>query len=125
MLFPPGAINHRIPPGMPVEHAALVEPLACALHAVERGDIHLDDVVVVAGMGPIGLCMLQVARLMGPNMVIALDARSRRLEAARALGADLAVNVEQEDPVKAVRRHTGGSGCDVYIEAAGSPGAVR
>lgn len=124
MVFPAGALNHRIPPGIRIEHAALTEPLACAIHAVERGDIHLDDVVVIAGMGPIGLCMLQVARLTGPKLLVATDVRPLRLEAALALGADLVVNVQEEDPVRTVKQLTGGYGCDVFIEAAGSPDAV-
>jgi 2-desacetyl-2-hydroxyethyl bacteriochlorophyllide A dehydrogenase len=125
MLYPANAINHRVPPELNVEHAALIEPLACAIHAVERGYIQLDDTVVIAGMGPIGLCMLQVARLQNPGMLIATDIRPQRLEAALKLGADIAINVKEEDPVDIVRQHTGGYGCDVFIEAAGSADAVQ
>jgi threonine dehydrogenase-like Zn-dependent dehydrogenase len=122
--FPAGALNYRVPSDIQPEHAALIEPLACAIHAVERGDIQLEDVVVIAGMGPIGLCMLQVARLKGPGVLIALDLQPSRLALARELGADLALNPAQEDVVRRVLGLTEGYGCDVYIEASGAGPAV-
>jgi threonine dehydrogenase-like Zn-dependent dehydrogenase len=124
MRFPAGSIVHRVPADMPPEQAALIEPAACAIHAVERGDIQLDDVVVIAGMGPIGICMLQTARLKGPRMLIALDLQPSRLSLARKLGADLALNPAEEDVVARVLELTGGYGCDVYIEASGAGPAV-
>ena len=62
MVFPAGSVNHRIPKDLTIEEAALVEPMACAVHAVQRGEIQLGDTVVIAGMGPIGLGMVQVAK---------------------------------------------------------------
>ena len=67
MRIPANARVHLIPPGMPLEDAAIIEPLACAIHAVNRGEIQLDDVVVIAGAGPIGLMMVQVAHLKTPR----------------------------------------------------------
>ena len=125
MKFPAGALNYKVPPTVPDDQAALIEPLACAIHAVERGEIKLGDVVVIAGMGPIGLCMLQVARLQSPGLLIALDAKPDRVELARKLGADLALNVTQEDVIARVLDLTDGYGCDVYIEATGHPAAVH
>jgi threonine dehydrogenase-like Zn-dependent dehydrogenase len=125
MRFPAGALNYKVPRSVPDDQAALIEPLACAIHAVERGEIRLGDVVVIAGMGPIGACMLQVARLQSPGLLIALDARADRVERARRLGADLAIDVTQEDAVQRVLGLTGGYGCDVYIEATGHPAAVN
>ncbi|MCD6289675.1 MAG: alcohol dehydrogenase catalytic domain-containing protein [Anaerolineae bacterium] len=124
MRFPANAINYKVPEEIPPEHAALIEPLACAIHAVERGDIQLGDVVVIAGMGPIGLCMLQVARQKGPGMLIALDMKPKRLALARQLGADLVIDVSQGDAVQQVLDLTDGYGCDVYIEATGAGPAV-
>jgi threonine dehydrogenase-like Zn-dependent dehydrogenase len=122
--FPAGALNYKVPPETVPEHAALVEPLACAIHAVERGDIQLGDVVVVAGMGPIGLCMLQIARLKTPGALIALDLQPKRLALAKRLGADLALNPAEHDVVAHVLALTEGYGCDVYIEASGAGPAV-
>ena len=124
MRFPANAINHRVPKEIPPVQAALIEPLACAIHAVERGNIQLGDVVVVAGMGPIGLCMLQVARLQGPGRLIALDMKPKRLALAKQLGADLAVNVGEGTALQQVLDLTDGYGCDVYIEATGAGPAV-
>jgi threonine dehydrogenase-like Zn-dependent dehydrogenase len=125
MRFPAGALNYKVPADIQPVHAALVEPLACAIHAVERGDIQLGDVVVIAGMGPIGMCMLQIARLKHPGLLIALDLQADRLALARELGADLALNPREEDVVARVLELTGGYGCDVYIEASGAGAAVR
>jgi threonine dehydrogenase-like Zn-dependent dehydrogenase len=122
--FPAEAINHRVPSDVKPEHAALVEPLACAIHAVERGEVQLGDMVVIAGMGPIGLCMLQIARLKSPALLVALDLQPKRLAVARELGADLALNPQEDDVVERVLGLTDGYGCDVYIEATGAGAAV-
>jgi threonine dehydrogenase-like Zn-dependent dehydrogenase len=124
MKFPAGAINHKVPSEVKPEHAALVEPLACAIHAVERGEIQLGDVVVIAGMGPIGLCMLQVARLKSPAVLIALDPQEHRFQLARELGADMVLNPAKEDVIQRVLQLTDGYGCDVYIEATGAEAGV-
>ena len=124
MKFPVQAINYRVPSEVKPEHAALAEPLACGIHAVERGEIQLGDVVAIAGMGPIGLCMLQVARLKSPGLLVALDLQPKRLALARELGADLALSPREEDVVAHVLDLTDGYGCDVYIEASGAGPAV-
>jgi threonine dehydrogenase-like Zn-dependent dehydrogenase len=124
MKFPAGAINYRVPSSLLPEHATLVEPLACAIHAVERGEIQLGDVVVIAGMGPIGLCMLQVAKLRGPRLVVAVDPQQHRLQLASDLGADVAVSPVDEDAVRRIMELTDGYGCDVYIEATGAAEGV-
>lgn len=122
--FPKGSIIHKVPKELPDEYGALIEPLSCAIHAVERGEIQLGDTVVISGMGPIGLMMLQVAKLKNPGLLIALDTRDFRLEVAQKLGADIVINVAKEDAVKKVKELTDGYGCDVYIEASGYPKSV-
>jgi len=126
MRIPRTAIVHKIPPELPLEDAAIIEPLACAIHAVTRGDIQLDDVVVIAGVGPIGLMMVQVAKLKTPRRLIAIDMVPERLELARRYGADVVIDPKRDDALKIVRDLTDGYGCDVYIEATGAPsGAVQ
>lgn len=125
MRFPANAINHKVPKDIPAAQAALIEPLACGIHAVERGDIQLGDTVAIAGMGPIGLCMLQVARQKGPGLLIALDAKPKRLELARKLGADLAIDVREGNAIQRALELTDGYGVDVYIEATGAGPAVN
>jgi threonine dehydrogenase-like Zn-dependent dehydrogenase len=124
MLFPRNAVNHKVPASIPLAHAAYIEPLACAIHAVQRGQIEFDDIVVIAGAGPLGLGMIAAARLKHPRMLIALDPIEERLVVARACGADLTLNPTRTDVVGEVRSLTNGYGCDVYIEAAGHPSAV-
>jgi threonine dehydrogenase-like Zn-dependent dehydrogenase len=125
MLFPRGALNHKVPKSIPPEHAVFIEPLACSIHAVQRGNIEFQDVVVIAGAGPLGLGMVAAARLKSPMLLISLDLDDKRLEAARACGADLGLNPAKVDVIDEVRKLTGGYGCDVYIEATGQPAAVE
>jgi erythritol/L-threitol dehydrogenase len=124
MRIPANARVHRIPPELSLEEAAIIEPLACAIHAVNRGDIQLDDVVVIAGAGPIGLMMVQVARLKTPRKLIVIDMVAERLELATRYGADVVIDPAHEDVLATVRRLTRGYGCDVYIEATGATGGV-
>lgn len=124
LKYPRGSLVHKVPADMPDKVAAMIEPLSCAIHAVQRGKIELGDTVVIAGMGPLGLCMLQVAKLKNPGQLIVLDARDSRLEVAKKLGADMTINVAREDAVKKVLQLTGGYGCDVYLEATGVPAGV-
>ena len=69
--------------------------------------------------------MVAAARLKNPRLLIALDLNPRRLEIARACGADLTLNPETVDVVNEVRALTDGYGCDVYIEATGHPAVVE
>ena len=125
MLFPANAINYKVPKTIPLHHAAFIEPLGCSIHAVERGDIQFQDVVVIAGAGPLGLGMIAAAKLKGPSLLIALDLHDDRLEVARKAGADLGINPSKTDAIDEVRKLTEGYGCDVYIEATGHPKAVE
>jgi threonine dehydrogenase-like Zn-dependent dehydrogenase len=125
MKFPKEAINHRVPNDLPLEKAVLVEPYACSVHAVNRGNIQLDDVVVLAGAGTLGLGMVGAIRLKNPSKLIVLDTRAERLELARRFGADLTLDPLTQDVVGIVKELTGGYGCDVYIEATGHPKGVE
>ena len=125
MKFPHGALNYKVPASIPPAHAAFIEPLACSIHAVQRGEIQLDHVVVIAGAGPLGLGMIAAARLKNPRLLIAIDLNNQRLNVAKACGADLVLNPQHTQVVQAVLDLTDGYGCDVYIEATGHPAAVQ
>ncbi|MGK0240536.1 MAG: threonine dehydrogenase-like Zn-dependent dehydrogenase [Candidatus Pelagisphaera sp.] len=125
MKFPRGAINYKVPQSIPAWQAAFIEPLGCGIHAVERGEISLGDVVVIAGCGPLGFGMIGAARLKNPRLLIAIDLNEDRLALARLCGADLTLNPNQVDVVDEVLSLTEGYGCDVYIEATGHPAAVK
>ena len=124
MLFSKDALVHKVSADLPPAHAAFAEPLSCALHAVERADIHFEDVVVVAGCGPIGLGMIAGAKSKNPKLVIGLDLAQDKLDLALECGADLVINIGQEDAVAKVKELTDGYGADVYIEGTGHPSAV-
>jgi threonine dehydrogenase-like Zn-dependent dehydrogenase len=124
MVFPAEAVVHKISPDLPAAHAAFAEPLACSLNAVERAGIGFEDVVVVAGVGPIGLGMVAGARRKNPRLVVAVDFDPRRLDVARACGADLTINAGEVDAIAEIHKLTDGYGCDVYLDAAGHPKSV-
>lgn len=124
MLVPSLARVHKISKDVKPEHAAFAEPLSCALHAVERGNIKFEDVVVVAGAGPIGLSALIGVRQKNPLKIIALDMSDDKLALAKKLGADVTINIAREDAVQKIKDMTDGYGADVYIECTGHPSAV-
>jgi erythritol/L-threitol dehydrogenase len=124
MVYPAGALVHKVSRDVPAAHAAFAEPLSCALHAVERAGINFGDVVVVAGCGPIGLGMVAGAAAKSPASVVALDASDAKLELARLCGADLTLNIAQTDVVATIKDMTDGYGADVYLEGTGHPSAV-
>ena len=124
MRFGPNSRVHKMPADISPEAGVLVEPLSCAIHAVERGEIQLGDTVVLAGAGTLGLLMLQIIKLKNPGRIVVQDVKPERLEMARQMGADVTVNVKEIDPVAKVKSLTGGYGADVFIEATGYAPAV-
>ncbi len=124
MVYAANARVHKISADLPPAHAAFAEPLSCALHAVERADIGFEDVVVVAGCGPIGLGMIAGSKSKNPKLVIGLDMAADKLALALECGADLVINIAEEDAVAKVKELTDGYGADVYLEGTGHPSAV-
>lgn len=104
--------------------AAVLEPLGIALHAVDLAKLHVADSVAILGAGPIGLLLLQVAKLAGAAPVYVIDQFPWRLELAQKYGA-VPVNFADVDPVQAVMQATGGRGVDVAIEAAWADHSVQ
>lgn len=124
MKFSKEGIHHKIPEGLTLEQAVLIEPLACAMHAVERAKIQHNDVVVISGLGAIGLGMVSVARKQQPRLIVGLDLRQKRLDKALKCGADIVLNPMEVNIGEEIRKLTDGYGCDVYIEASGSEKSV-
>jgi threonine dehydrogenase-like Zn-dependent dehydrogenase len=125
MRFPADALNYKVPKSIPLHHAVFIEPLACSIHAVERGELTYQDTVVIAGCGPLGLGMVAAAKMKSPERIIAVDLNDERLSLARRCGADIGLNPSKIDVIETVRELTDGYGCDVYIEATGFPKAVE
>jgi threonine dehydrogenase-like Zn-dependent dehydrogenase len=124
LKFPAQSRVYKVPDHLSQKHAAMIEPLACALHAVERGEIKLGDVVVQVGCGTLGLCMIAAERLKNPGLLIAIDLIDSRLALAKQFGADLILNPNRDDVIQVVRDLTEGYGCDVLIEATGNAEVV-
>ena len=125
MVYPSDALVHRVSPDVPPAHAAFAEPLSCSLHAVERAGIGFEDVVVVAGCGPIGLGMVAGAAARSPKAVVALDLAPHKLELAVRCGATHTVDVGRGTAQELVGSLTDGYGADVYLEGTGHPAAVQ
>jgi len=124
MKLPKGALIYKVDKSLPVEKAALIEPYACSKHAVDRGSVSNEDVVVVSGAGTLGLGMITYLRMKNPKKLVVMDMKDDRLELAKKFGADVVINPGKTDAVKAVMDMTDGYGCDVYIEATGHPSSV-
>jgi L-iditol 2-dehydrogenase len=118
---------HPVPEGTPLEHAALSEPLACALHAARRAPLTPGDRAVVLGAGPMGLLLLAALRDRhgGHISLAALDHHDHRLAQARAFGADVALNTAAEPAAVALRQAWGEAGADLAVEAVGTVAAHR
>jgi L-iditol 2-dehydrogenase len=117
-------VVHKVSKEIPAKLAAMIEPLSCSVHTVERAQIGFGDIVVIAGLGPIGLCKLQLAKLKHPKLLIGIDSRKKRLDLAKKLGADFVFNFEETDTVAEVLKLSGGYGCDIYIHNSGHPSGV-
>lgn len=114
---------HKIADHVSHDEAALAEPLACVLNALELSSVRLGDTVVIIGAGPIGCMIIEVARRMGATKVIIVQRSRPRLEMAKQFGADVYVCSSEEDAVARVREETAGLGADVILTACPSPQA--
>jgi L-iditol 2-dehydrogenase len=112
-----------IPDSVDDATAALLEPLGVAIHAVDLAHLHTGACAAILGAGPIGILILQLARLSGADPVFVIDRLPWRLDLARGFGG-IPVHFEQEDPVRRVLEHTGGLGADVVLEAAWGDASV-
>ena len=119
MLYPAGATVYKVPDALSDDAACYVEPLANAIHGVQRANIQFGDVVIVSGAGPIGMGMLQAARLKTPRTLILLNPGEAKRDLGRRLGADLAFHPNDPKLDEAVGDLTHGRGVDVYLEASG------
>ena len=114
----------KIDPRVPVEYASLLDPLGNALHTLLAGEIAAQTVAVL-GCGPIGLLAVAVARACGAARIFACEVKRQRLDLALRMGADLALNSREVDPVARVLEATGGLGVDVVLEMSGHPDAIH
>jgi L-iditol 2-dehydrogenase len=116
---------YELPAGVDPAAAAMAEPLACALHAVDDAGVGAGDTVAVLGGGPLGLLLLAAARMRGARVILA-GRRAERLDLARHWGADVVLDAaetgEGEAQAHAIRACTEGArGADVVFDAVGRP----
>lgn len=111
-----------LPPELPFEHAALTEPLACAVHGFEETGARAGDTFAVIGAGPLGLMFLRIASIAGCR-VIAVVKRPDQVASARRFGAEHVIQIaEGSDVVAETRALTeGGVGADVVVECVATP----
>jgi len=110
--------------GVPLDLAALAEPFSVALHGVSRAGPLLGKRVLVSGCGPIGCLAVAAARVHGAAEIVAVDVTDATLAVARAMGADLTINVAQD--AAWVQRYSADKGTfDVMLECSGNGQALR
>jgi threonine 3-dehydrogenase len=120
----PAICAHRTSTTIPPNVAAMLEPLGTSVRAVLEVQ-PAGETVAVIGCGPIGLFAVAAAKAVGAARVIATDVRAERLELAKAVGADLALNARQVQVLDAILQETGGVGVDAIVEASGSVPAIE
>ncbi|MBO0932394.1 galactitol-1-phosphate 5-dehydrogenase [Fibrella aquatilis] len=121
----PQHILYAIPEGVSFTQAALVEPVAVALHALSLTPLQVNESAVVVGAGMIGLFVIQALKLAGANPIIAIDLDDDRLDLAQKLGATHALRADAADVPEQVRALTHGRGADVAFEVVGIGATVQ
>ncbi len=116
---------HPLPDVLTFADGAMLEPLGVALHATDLGKLRAGMSVGVFGCGPIGLLVVQLARLSGAASVLATDRLPHRVDAAREAGAHHAFLARDGNEIDSIRSTTQGRGVDVAFEVAGDQGAVE
>ena len=135
MYVVPGSFLVRVPDELPTEVAVLTEVMAVTVgldrarqfSAVPNEPFQFDDSVVVLGVGPLGMCFLMKARMLGAGTIVAVDLSAYRLAMAARLGADHTVNAAEmtlPERLAFVRDMTRGRGADVVVECAGVPQVI-
>lgn len=119
----PAHTLHRLPAGLSMERAALIEPLAVACHDVRLGEVKEGDYAVVQGGGPIGVLVALVAKSAGARVLLT-EVNPFRLRLAQEFGLE-AVDPQAADLVERVSGETGGAGADVVFEVSGSAGGAE
>ncbi|MEM4995277.1 MULTISPECIES: zinc-binding dehydrogenase [Priestia] len=118
---------HVLPDTVDLKAAALTEPLACCVHAaLEKTVVKKEDKVLIFGPGPIGLLQAQVVKAQGAFVILAgITKDQKRLELAKSLGVDVAVDIHKESLEEMVLTYTDGYGVDKLFECSGAVQALN
>lgn len=110
----------KLPDNVSFEEAAMIEPLACCIRAINKSEMKKGDDVAVVGVGPAGIMHIILAKTFGAGKIFAIDINDFRLDFAKNLGAHLAINTAKQEAVKIVKDSTENRGADIVIVATGS-----
>lgn len=115
--------THKVPPGVSDEKMIVLADILPTSYEVGvlSGCVRPGDVVAIVGAGPIGLAAVLTAKLYSPSHIVVIDVVDARLEAAKAMGADVTVNSRAQQPRDVIDELTDGLGADVVMEAVGVP----
>jgi L-iditol 2-dehydrogenase len=114
-----------VPDKLTWREATLMEPVAVLVHVYELAPVRMQQTVAVLGTGSIGLIAVAMARAAGASKIFACDRVPHRLELARQMGADAALNLHESDFATAVLDSTGGRGVDISFDCAGAPETIN
>lgn len=115
----------KVDPSLDFKVAAMTEPLACAIHGVDKANIQSGQSVLVIGGGTIGLLMVQLAKLRGAGTIILSEPIKMRRKIGLEIGADAVIDPIEHNLFEEIKRLTGEDGLDVVIECVGKPFAVE
>jgi len=118
----PSHTVHTLPKTLPLEHAALIEPVAVACHDVKRGRVKAGEDVLVIGGGPIGMLVAMAAKQAGANVTVS-EINEHRLAMAEKLGIGT-LNPAKVDAAKTILEQTSNKGADVVFEVSGTQPGV-
>jgi len=117
-----GAVT-PLPDTVGFEEAALLEPTACCIRALDKSGAQSGNNVLIVGLGPTGLTHLQLLRNMGAGKIVGTDIQKARLNMAKKMGADLVLDPNEQDVPEEVKRVVS-SGVDLAIVSTGNPKAI-
>lgn len=121
----PQHILYKLPETVSFDQAAMVEPAAVAMHAINLTHISTEDVAVVIGAGMIGLFVIQVLKVRGCGKIISADVDKSRLDLASQFGADIILEADKCDVAQEILEHSGNRGADIVFEAVGLSSTIN
>lgn len=124
-MLVPERLAYKLPANVAMDEAALIEPASIGYYGLERAGFDATTTLLVIGTGPISLGGMAVAKAMGIGRTIVAGRKDAKLEVAKALGADLCVNMTRENLVDMVMRETDGLGCEIVMDSTGAPALIN
>jgi (R,R)-butanediol dehydrogenase/meso-butanediol dehydrogenase/diacetyl reductase len=124
-LNAPAMAVRKLDESIPWERAAVIEPLAGAAYAVERGGLTADETLLITGAGPVGLSVLLAARAMDVRTVYMTEISDVRSAKAEEMGASLVLDPRETHVPRKMKELTGGRGVDIAVEAVGVEASLK